>query len=240
MDLRFDRYSYRARMRPALIACAPLAVWLSLWMPTDSAGARLAWTALFSCGVAALLPHIARDLGGAREPSLFRSWGGPPTTRLLSHQLSPLDRVTLARHHAKLRALAPDLPLPTAAEEAANISAANAIYGSAIAILRERTRDHEKFSLVFEENVSYGFRRNLWALKPFGLTFATVGLIGCMYFAAHHSGDDPKLARQATVGAAICATILAAWILIITPEWVHVAARAYADSLIGALDNIEP
>ncbi|TIS85335.1 MAG: hypothetical protein E5W99_12435, partial [Mesorhizobium sp.] len=35
--------------------------------------------------------------------------------------------------------------------------------------LRENTRDTEKFRILFNENIAYGYYRNLLALKPYGI-----------------------------------------------------------------------
>ncbi len=50
------------------------------------------------------------------------------------------------------------------------------VYDSATAYLRDTTRDRGRFPLVFQAMYDYGFRRNLWGLKPWGLTFALTGL----------------------------------------------------------------
>ena len=43
--------------------------------------------------------------------------------------------------------------------------------------LREATRDTSRFPLVFAENANYGFRRNLWGLRPIGTGVAVVLLL---------------------------------------------------------------
>jgi len=53
--------------------------------------------------------------------------------------------------------------------ETENAEKADAFYVLAGNWLRERTRDHLKFKVLFEENVVYGFRRNLLGLKWIGL-----------------------------------------------------------------------
>ena len=41
-------------------------------------------------------------------------------------------------------------------------------YDSAARWLRKATRDRRQFNLVFTENVSYGFRRNLFGVRWIG------------------------------------------------------------------------
>lgn len=46
--------------------------------------------------------------------------------------------------------------------------------------LREQTRDPKMFPIVYEENVNYGFRRNLLGLKPTGAAIAVVGSLAAI------------------------------------------------------------
>jgi hypothetical protein len=54
---------------------------------------------------------------------------------------------------------------PTAEAEAADPAGADAYYARCGDWLREHTRDRKRFKLIFEELVTYGFRRNLLGLK---------------------------------------------------------------------------
>ena len=47
-------------------------------------------------------------------------------------------------------------------------------YEEVVTSLREATRDTSRFPLVFAENANYGFRRNLWGLRPIGTAVAVV------------------------------------------------------------------
>jgi hypothetical protein len=42
--------------------------------------------------------------------------------------------------------------------------------------LRENTRDSEAFKFLFNENISYGYYRNLLGLKPIGIPLNLVSL----------------------------------------------------------------
>ena len=49
---------------------------------------------------------------------------------------------------------------PTAAQEEADPAAADSFYTRAGTWPRENTRDQKKFDILFNENVTYGYRRN--------------------------------------------------------------------------------
>ena len=70
-------------------------------------------------------------------------------------------------------------PLPTQQEEEACPAWADTKYEEAVTALREATRDTSRFPLVFAENANYGFRRNLWGLRPIGTTIAVLLVLTC-------------------------------------------------------------
>ena len=109
----------------------------------------------------ALLTQLGRDAGKNKEKGLWDSWGGKPTTQLLRHRDHQLDPNTKSRYHAKLAAIVPGIRMPSPEEEAQDPQAADHVYDSCVKYLIQKTRDHKQFPLLFHENVSYGFRRDL-------------------------------------------------------------------------------
>jgi len=93
--------------------------------------------------------------------------GGQPSLLFLRHRDKSINAPTKQRYHALLRSRG--LPVSTKEEEAADPTAADGLYQSAIDWLLEQTRDTRKFSLLLNENIDYGFRRNLLGLKPIAL-----------------------------------------------------------------------
>lgn len=238
MKLPLDSYSLRARYLPAVLVLAPAFAAAAAWVPFES----LAWKLLASLGAlaaaAVLLSHLARDLGRRKQPHLFKLLGGMPTTRFLRHRDPTLNPQTRDRYHAKLATLVPGIKMPSPRKEKANPDAADEAYVTCGDWLREQTRDREKFGLLFEENVSFGFRRNLWAMKPAGIALA---LLGAAAGALHLASD--VLASRSPAPESIIATVLGAclltwWLLRIRMRWVADAADAYGRSLLAACDQI--
>lgn len=238
MEFLFDKYSYEARLLPALIAFAPLGFAIAAWFPGETATWNWLGTLFISLGLGALLSQLGRDLGKRKEAWLFRQWGGIPTTKLLSRRLSRLDSSTLNRYHSKLQTLLPELEIPTTSDESQNPTAASEVYGTCILFLREKTRDRKRFPLVFSENVNFGFRRNLWALKPFGIPSSIVGIASCslaVILRGHRTASGLLLA---IVGIAIGVLLFVLWLAVFSPNWVRIPADAYAERLLGSLDNL--
>jgi hypothetical protein len=238
MKLPLDTYSLRARFFPAVIVLVPAVAAAAAWVPLDS----LSWKTLASVGclaaLASLLSHLARDLGKRRESELFSRWDGAPTIRFLRHRDTTLPEPTRDRYHAKLATLVPSLALPSSRSEKAKPEAADDVYRSYCDWLREATRDRERFGLLFEENVGYGFRRNLWAMKPVGiaLSLASLAVSGVRISMGMAENEAPAVESLAAI--AISAPLLAWWLLRITPNWVKVSSEAYARQLLAACDAL--
>jgi hypothetical protein len=136
------------------------------------------------------------------------------------------------RYHSFLEKHIPEWKAPTPNEETANPIAANAHYNSAIRWLLEYTRDKEKFPLVFIELAAYGFRRNLYGLKPYGITIVILSLIAnIILFYCFRS------ALIATaVGVVSSLVFLIGWLAIIRRSWVKDAAFSYTRALLSTCE----
>jgi hypothetical protein len=239
IGIPLDRYSYRARLLPALITFAPVALAYGVWSLQESALWKSVIVLLASLGFGMLLGQLGRDRGKNREFWLFNLWGGKPTTRLLSHRLTRLNAATLHRYYEKLKSLLPDIRVPDSAEEMRSPDDALQKYDSCILFLREKTRDSKAFPLVFAENVNYGFRRNLWAWKPFGISASCLGILaGVLFVAVRSKSSSPDERLFATIAIATSVVLLVLWTFVIKPAWVRTPAESYADRLVGSLDNL--
>lgn len=183
------------------------------------------------------MSQVAADFGKRLEPGLWEAWGGPPTTRFLRHDNDEFNPATRARVHAKLRTLG--LEVPTAAEEKADDDRAGLLYGSAVDDLRGRTRDPERFHLVYKSNIEYGFRRNLLGVRPIGLTVTTIALVisGWILYRRWHSEGVVSLVAVVTTLVNTCVAL--AWLIGVRAATVRVTADRYARSLLEAALNVE-
>ncbi len=216
----------------------PLGLATVAWFPTQFAGWAVIWGLVAWCGGTILLAQFGRDLGRKKEVILFQMWGGKPTTRILRHR-EATNTTTLMRWHRKLQELIPDVRMPTPEEEAADPGRADEVYDACGAFLRERTRDHTRFPVVFEENCNYGFRRNLWGMRPLGVATTLAGMLAVgalivLNTQIKHVNTPPV----AYVGGALNAVLLVMWGAWVTPEWVKTTANAYADRLLSSCDNL--
>jgi hypothetical protein len=102
-----------------------------------------------------------------------------------------------------------------------------------VAALRELTRDKRRFSLIFEENMDYGFRRNCLGLRPFAIAVASVVLVSSAILIA---AAEPGRFVLAAISGAVA---LLFWTHFVTADWVKLAADRYADRLFDGLTLLE-
>jgi hypothetical protein len=148
-----DAYTLRARVYPALIGMTPVIALAAVVVPWHHLGW---WYGGVAVGVGVLFcafADLARRLGKNVERSLFEETNGRPAMTLLRHRDTEFDAKTKDRYRNMLAERLGE-PAPTQGDEEKDGN-----------WLRERTRDLVKFKILKEENMTYGFRRNLYGLK---------------------------------------------------------------------------
>jgi hypothetical protein len=234
-----DPYDRRARLYPMTIVLLPLGLAASCWVPWDWQLLSAVGGVVVSVGVSALLSQIGRDRGKAKEPDLWRQWGGKPSVVALQYRSGLTNEVTLRRCHAKLKEIDPQLEFAgSKEEELQDTSRFDASYDSASDLLLSRTRDKTAFPLVFEENVNYGFRRNLWAMKRAGIAICVLGVLGTVIRAWYVWLNSAIVSSSAVVCLIVSAALLALWIMCIRPTWIKTTADAFAKQLVNACDRL--
>ena len=234
--LKVDTYSWRARIAPVLVALLPVPLAVFVCFPGSSVVARIVAILGAPALLLWLLSEIGRDLGKRKEPKLWKSWGGAPTTQRLRFATPDTNVALVERYHRLLSELDPTLDLPTAAGEASDPRVADQAYEVATKWLIDKTRDTDMFELLFKENVSYGFRRNLWGLKPLALPLAIVGAALCV------AGGWPPVGGVELDWAVACAVsigLVVFWVGWVRPSWVRIPAEAYADRLFEACERLQ-
>jgi hypothetical protein len=235
-----DNYALKARYYPVVILFFPVLVlgvfysfqFDSLVHALTSIGVVGAFTYLFS--------QLGRDQGKIKEPALWEGWGGAPSVQLLRLRDDHLDKHTKERYHKLLRVLCPLSASPDQAMETSDPHAADEVYRAWTKYLIAQTRDTKKFPLLFKDNTSYGFRRNLWGLKPFALLIVTVLIVGnYSYWALKLKTSNllyfPESFKYST--ATLFAIVLF-WVVIVSKIWIRIAAFSYAERLCECVETL--
>ena len=234
-----DAYDRQARLYPALQLISPVVITCVAIFSAELTVLQSCGSAVVGFGGAFLLTQLARDAGRNREPSLYKIWGGMPSVLILRHSHARYDPITKARYHKQLSTLVNGTKSPTPAEEQADPGAADQIYLAWSHFLRVNARENQKkCPHVFRENVNYGYRRNVWGLRQWGIVVSSVSAfvagvrLLCIYKNAGIFGEE-------VFGAFVVSLVfLALWLFRFTSDWVRVAAEAYAERLTETLENI--
>lgn len=234
----FDTYSLRARVTPVFVVLIPVIIAVTAWVPEGLSLKFGSAAVIVSVGLSMLVGQFGRDFGKRKEPALWKSWGGPPTTQFLRHRDRKFNSVIRNRYHRCLKKLRPDLKIPTPEQEAKDAMGADQIYGAASRYLISVTRDTKKFPLIFKENVNYGFRRNLWGLKPVGLSMVALSTLICALrlWVSYQTHTTPSV--ESVSGIVINFALFLLWVFWITPSTVRIAAEAYAERLLEACEQV--
>ena len=179
--MKLDRYTWQARVLPVYFTSASAILAIAATLPEGLSLPLASASGVVFLPLAYFFSQVGADLGKRLEPGLWRSWGGPPTTRFLRHDNDEFNAATRKRVHGRLRELGCEIP--TEAEEKSDPARAVELYASAVDELRRRTRPGvtNPFPLVYKGNIEYGFRRNLLGLKKIGVWNCPGQLIGvCM------------------------------------------------------------
>ena len=245
-----DQYTFRARVQPALVVVLPLGFVMFALLPGNHFFVTAFFALLGAAGGTAIVAQVGRDRGSKKQPGLWASWGGSSVIRLLRHLHTPGDpKLTPALRQQIENWLG--YPLPTREQEQDDPEWADSKYQQVETSLREATRDRARFPLVFAENVNYGFRRNLWGIKPFGPILALVAAsFAWALFLLTIWGrpwPDPWWDIVANPDSVAVIRLLVAitdtgfaifWIFWVNQSWVKKVADAYAERLTESVQTL--
>jgi hypothetical protein len=175
--LFFDKYEVRARLAPAILLVLPVVFPVRLLLPAGVLG----WfeTLLVSVPVLYGLTFVVRALGRRAEPRLWRSWGGPPSTRVCRWRDDGMGKQKKTRLHAVVaQHLHIDLYSPQ--KERARPEEADQVITDAFGRVKELLRKKDPTGLWSAHNAEYGFARNFLASATWAvlLSVASAGICG--------------------------------------------------------------
>jgi hypothetical protein len=225
-----DEYDREARLGPALFAMLPLvlaAVGLGI---EENPVLVTVVGVLLAVGVPMIVAKEVANRGRALEEILYLKWGAPPTTLALLPPAAGAAGEVLRQRRARLEAVS-GIALPTDPR----LTPADAeTYKAAVRWLIDNTRDHAEFPVVWAELKSYGFERNLLAIRTVGVITSSIGavvLAGGVVAGAF--GANQPIGTNAALMAA-CIAIGLGWWFVPSETRVRAVANRYADRLLDS------
>lgn len=229
---QMDDYFLRARVYPGLIVILPFGLFIELLLPTIQL--RVITPLVISAGGAFLLGNISRSAGKKLETRLITRWGGLPTTRMLRYKAREENHILFDRRRLAIERVT-GISLPSQQDETAGAqSSSDDYYKAAVRVLITKVRDKkDDYPRVHDENVSYGFRRNLLGLKPQAITILAVSFIGDI-FTYHLRGASSTVDASALLNV----SMLFFWLFYARIRWVEQASVSYAERLFECLEQL--
>lgn len=240
-----DSYDRKARLYPALLVLLPPVITIYAFLNGEVEILESLLAIVAGTGGMYFLTQVARDNGKKKEPLLFQEWGGMPSVAIFRHRDNKLDAITKRRYHKIMTDLIPESPAITAQNEKRNSQKTDQTYFAWSNFLRIHTREKKKFPLIFAENVSYGYRRNIFGMRALGIWLCSLSMLACglgnpayLYFRYNQifwqNPPDPLL---------LCSFFLASglllfWIFHVRKDWVKIPADAYAQRLVESIEEI--
>ena len=231
-----DRYDRNARLNPALLAVLPAFLFVFFWFPEvwTIFGAIAAF--VVASGVLFASTRFVRRLGYGVERKLGERVGRLHTARLLSLADDRLSASMKTRCRAYIEAKS-GVPLPSKEQEENDPNSADEERLVAVKWLLQHTRPWAAATLLLEENISYGFARNLLGLKPFGLLISGLVFVGSAWLLT----GTPVGSTTFLVGFVLCAVsflALVLWLLLVNEQSVEKASQVYAEKILSlCLEN---
>jgi hypothetical protein len=236
--IELDKYTIKARLYPSFLVLLPAFV-VGVYYITDFERYYHYFTAVIAVGLFTfLLSQLGRDKGKLKEPALHNFFGGKPTTQILRHNNNHIDCVTKERYHKLLTQKIDGIQIPTVIQETTDTTYADQVYDSCAKFLISKTRDTKKFNLLFKENISYGFRRNLWGMKLWALflllfCFTLHFYIATNYFTVFNHYETKDIGLFIFI---LVTTFF--WLFVVTKNWIKLTAFAYAERLYETMNEL--
>lgn len=234
-----DRYSLNARIYPIIIFYMPAVILAVLFSLKFDKYIHLFTSFGIVGALSYLFSQLGRDSGKKKEKALWKYWGGAPTTQLLRWRNTEININTKRRYHNKLNVLCVLDNVPDPNFEQSSPDDADEAYQAWTKFLISKTRDNKRFSVLFKDNMNYGFRRNLWGMKRYAISLILILMAGTfIYYWLTAGSVNPMLyPMEFIIAECILLIILLFWVLIINRNWIRVPAFAYAERLLEAVEE---
>jgi hypothetical protein len=230
--LWLDPYERHARLVPGLLALLPIAV-LSVAVGLRDAPVVATLISLLSlAGGPVLLAAFVRQRGVDAQTHLWGSWGGSPTVQALRATSTFVSAPQRDRWREAVQRVT-GVALLSARAEAANRQKADETIDVAVGDLREKTRDRDRFPLVWAEVKNYGFERNFYGMREVGIAIAVVSSAATLSVTVWRATDHQQI-KVVLVGAVADLVLLFAWTVLPSEARTRSTADKYARQLLQA------
>ena len=225
LDL-LDAYNIRARLCPSIILLGPIGLTIFFCFERIYTFASSAILIGILLAFTNYIPILQRSLRKKESQQINYA------AKFLEIDDNTFDSVSKSRYYKKLADINNSFLL---FKEPSSSPEFKECCESAVTYLRNNTRDNH---LVLEENINYGFCKNLYSCKPIGKIICLIlALFTAVYsfFTVNTFFDIPLQNWVAFISDVL---LFIFWEFGITDEMLDQASRRYAFTLISAIDTL--
>lgn len=227
----YDAYNLRVRISVGIIVLAPLVLSLYLLVPGTRSISFTAIIIAVSFGMCNLMISLSRYHGRESLRKCFPEL--LPAQQMLLPEDNSIDAITKERYHKFLSSKINNLSFSR------DNNHVESSCNSAVNWLISQTRDAQKFPLIKEESINFGFAKNLYGLKKIGIIISSILLVvetTALFVKIMYSLDFLEFSCI-TTSIVISLSYLLMWIFIINKKWVIDSGKKYAKALLSSCDS---
>ncbi len=231
MDLNiFDSYNLRARVSVIIFYIAPFLIDLFFIVGKEFSVTENIIITIITVVICQCLLNISRP-----KCDFFKR-------NYVAQLLMPnsnLPNEVRKRYYRKISTFEPEFRAFDTSEEKWNDNVSYELCESIVSWLCEKTRDKKTFHLVYEENINYGYYRNMWNLKILGIILNSIALVMIIiniWFLRLETFRQSDATTMISIFLHLSAIIFLCFC--ITKKSIEASAKRYAKALIGTIDII--
>ncbi len=232
----FDAYSLRARVFPALLAGLPALAFPFVVVPWKGLGLSNIIVTVMSLVLLYAFADLARRTGLRVERKL-----GTRSTLHFWHRIDATLPNSIKDPYRDYIATQLKRPAPTADDELHDPAGADDFYAGAGFWLRDQTRNVKTFNILFDDLVSYGFRRNLLGLKYIAVAANLVvaaASVAIIYLTPEYFVHVPAITEKLCVVLLVVLLHSLYMLFAVGPAAVREASDTYGKQLIISCGNL--
>ncbi|MDS3905725.1 hypothetical protein RJB87_11045 [Staphylococcus hominis] len=234
-----NEYELKARIFPASLTILPFVITILPWFSQLISLKSSLLISIILIILLFFLGKLARERGKKVQGKLIQKWGGLPATLQLSHLDNTIDIETKKRYHDYLQKNIEGLKLPSRNEEIQNPKSSQDKYESAVKWLLENTRDTKKFPLLYQDNINYGYSRNMLGMKWLTVIISVFSIVlnFCLLYFLNYDFIE-EITINVIISILINSFIIIIWIFFVNEKWVKSTAEAYARTLLSTCEKL--
>lgn len=243
MDRIYDKYDLRARLSVAILIIAPIVLDLSFCLKSQEGNIATVVIALIAialscCGIAAVRYYSNTSKRIKNRKNL--------AAIMLLPTDSTFSDVTKQRYLDKLTNINPAL---SPFVEGINRTDGYENSCSVISWILENTRDSRAYPILAEDQIGYGFAKNMYTVKPFALVvfiLESIAAIGIVIWKAEGECLMNRIsyawelyASEIIASVAIHLVVLFVWLFIARKKFYYNAEERLAKAILQSIDGMK-